>query len=168
MAITYEPIATTTLGSSSAAITFSGIASSWTDLRVIFLGTGSSTVSKRIQFNNDTGTNYSVTKLGGNGTSMYAAGQTSEGTGIRFASDASGDSLTVPVLSQIDILSYAGATNKSVLIQTSSARNNGGYVQLSVGMWRNTSAITTLSFVFANADTYGAGTTVTLYGILRA
>ena len=33
---TYEPIATTTLGSAAADITFSSIASTWTDLRISF------------------------------------------------------------------------------------------------------------------------------------
>ena len=59
---TYEPIATQTLASAAATITFSSIAATYTDLRLIFakpIG-GSSLL---LRFNSDTATNYSWTYL---------------------------------------------------------------------------------------------------------
>ena len=40
MAITYEPIATNTLGSAAASVTFSSISGTYTDLVVVVSGNG--------------------------------------------------------------------------------------------------------------------------------
>lgn len=169
MALTYEPIATTTLGS-AASITFSSIPNTYTDLRVIFVGTASSTnTTKRIQFNSDTstsGTNYSTTIIAGNGTSALSNRYLNE-FGIRLASNQVADSLTIPVFIAVDIFSYNGSTFKSVLSMEASDQNGGGYVQSNVGLWRSTAAITSLTLMI-NADTFTAGTTATLYGIKAA
>jgi len=159
-------IATTTLSSASANITFSSIPATYTDLRLIVTGTESTTISKRIQFNSDTGTNYSYTRINGNGTTAASQRGTSEGTGIRYASDQYGDSASIPMFTAFDIFSYAGSTYKTILAATSSDQNGGGYVQRTVGLWRSTSAITTVSLVFASGATWDAGSTATLYGIL--
>jgi hypothetical protein len=170
MPATYEPIATTTLGSAAASITFSSIPATYTDISIVFVGieSGVTQISKRIYFNGDTGTNYSATKLGGQGSSAYSANNTNDG-GLRFASDQNGDaSGTIPVFTTFDIFSYAGSTNKTTLIATSSDQNGSGYVQRTVGLWRNTAAITEIRFGFNSAATWAAGTTATLYGIKNA
>jgi hypothetical protein len=70
MAITYEPIATTTLGSAAADVTFTSISGTYTDLVLVAVTQiGSSGDYLGVQFNSDTGTNYSRTRLSGNGTS---------------------------------------------------------------------------------------------------
>ena len=62
MASTYEPIATTTLGSAASSITFSSIPATYTDLRLVLVHTPSaSTGNAQMQFNSDTATNYSYT-----------------------------------------------------------------------------------------------------------
>ena len=71
MPITYATIATTTLGTAAASVTFSSISGSYTDLVLVVSpisnsGTG---VDNSIQFNSDTGSNYSLTGLYGNGSS---------------------------------------------------------------------------------------------------
>ena len=71
MAQTYDAIASYTFGSAASSYTFSSIAASWTDL--ILIGNwaqDSGTVREMaIRLNGDTGTNYSITELYGNGTS---------------------------------------------------------------------------------------------------
>jgi hypothetical protein len=169
MATTYEKIATTTLGSASATITLSSIPATYTDLRLVFVGVEleATSISKRIFFNGSTAANYSVTKLGGNGSSAYSARQSNE-SGMRFASDQNGDDATIPVFSIFDIFSYAGSTFKTVLITTSSDQNGAGYVQRTVGLWSQTTAINSLTLGFLNSSTWATGSSVTLYGIKAA
>jgi hypothetical protein len=169
MPVTYENIATTTLSSAASSITFSGVPTTYTDLRVVLVATADSTLSKRIQFNSDTSTGtdtYSNTKLGGNGSSTYSARQANE-FGIRFASDQAGDSTTIPMLSVIDIFSYRGSTFKTILAATSSNQSTSGYVQRTVGLWRSTDPITSV-ILMINGANYQIGTTATLYGIKNA
>ena len=69
--ITYTPIATTDVTSSVADVTFSSISGSYTDLVLIIspISTATSGVDIAFQFNSDTGSNYSLTGLYGNGSS---------------------------------------------------------------------------------------------------
>jgi hypothetical protein len=67
---TYTPIATTTLGTAAASVTFSSISGSYTDLVLIIAGVQSVADVPYIQFNSDTATNYSRTQLSGDGSSV--------------------------------------------------------------------------------------------------
>ena len=169
MPTTYEPIATTTLGSSAATITFSSIPATYTDLRLIIKFTSSGTISHRLGFNGDTATNYSNTLLTGNGTAASSSKATSQ-NGIRWASAATGVDTTgnIPEMAQIDIFSYAGSTNKTVLVAGSGDANGSGYSEAYVGLWRSTAAITSLSLYFLDATVFYANTIATLYGIKNA
>jgi hypothetical protein len=167
MPATYEPIATTTLGTAAANITFSTIPGTYTDLRVILVATGDASAAGQAvltRFNSDTGSNYSVTRLSGNGTSA-TSGRFSNIASIYTSFD--GLSTTVPTFQQIDIFSYAGSTYKTCLISNNEDKNGSGYVEARVGLWRSTSAITTVA-VIANSGNFATGTVATLYGILKA
>ena len=67
MTSTYEKIASTTLGSAAADITFSTISGTYTDLVLVLgsLTTASASQRIRMQLNSDTGTTYSNTDLYG-------------------------------------------------------------------------------------------------------
>jgi hypothetical protein len=71
MAITYEPIATTTLGSDAVSVTFSTISGAYTDLVLVMNIRGSSDIESDIgmQLNSDTGSNYSMTRIYGQAAS---------------------------------------------------------------------------------------------------
>jgi hypothetical protein len=76
MATTYEPIATNTLSSAVASVTFSSISSAYTDLVLVVNGTSASAGDFSLQVGNgsiDTGTNYSMTALYGNGSTATSA-----------------------------------------------------------------------------------------------
>ena len=62
---------------------------------------------------------------------------------------------------------YAGSTYKTMLTMDSNDLNGSGSVETTVGLWRSTAAINTIT-LSANADTFAAGTTATLYGIKAA
>lgn len=165
MPATYEPIATTTLSSTASTITFSSIGSGYTDLRMVLIGTGTTNDTYFLyRFNSDSSSLYSTTRLSGNGTS--ASSVNNAGTGLLVTINALLSS-TVPSLWTLDVFSYAGSTNKTSLATVSGDRNGSGAVERAVGLYRSTSAITSISAVMASS-TFAAGTTATLYGILKA
>ena len=168
MPTTYEPIATTTLGSAALSITFSSIPSSYTDLKLIFSGTTTVLGYLAIQFNADTGANYSVTSLYGTGASASSFA-ISSATELNLSGIAT-TSLTAPFFIHTDIFSYAGSTNKTVLTGYNMDKNGSGGIERSVGLWRNTAAITSVKLIVSNDPTitFSAGTTATLYGIKNA
>jgi len=170
MAITYDPIATTTLTSEASTITFSSIASSWTDLRLVMFGIKpSATNSAPIARFNSSSTSYSLCAFWSNGSTV---------TGDYFDTTAGGipliyfDALvtnTNPKIGILDIFSYAGNTYKSVLGTESSDRSGGsGRIAKHVSMWSNTSAINRIDIVDGSSRNFGVGTQATLYGILKA
>tara|TARA_R110000823_G_scaffold174396_1_gene307016 strand:- start:867 stop:1364 length:498 start_codon:yes stop_codon:yes gene_type:complete len=165
MATTYEAIQTTTLGTAAAFIDFTSIAASWTDLRVVLVAKPTTTGDNALlRFNSDTASNYSNTNLIGNG-STASSGRSTSATSILL--DYSGLNTTNPNLYEIDIFSYAGSTYKTVLVRTSEDNNGSGDTRSAVGLWRSTSAITSLR-LYQGTYTFAAGTIATLYGILAA
>jgi hypothetical protein len=157
-------IATTTLGSASSTITFSSIANSWTDLRLVLTSSVSATGSElKLTFNNDTATNYSFTTLYGYGSTANSYRETTR-VGIPL-DGAFGIPNTQWALWTADIFSYAGSTFKTALTTGSNDNNGSGAIFTNVGLWRSTSAITRLDLSVSGV-TFSTGTTATLYGIL--
>lgn len=158
---TYEPIATTTLGSAAASITFSSIAATWTDLRIVFTGISIGGGTMRCQINGDTGSNYSETYLFGDGASATSGRYTSR---TDIVATTAAVSTTIPAFVTLDIFSYTGSTYKTLLITASEDQNGSGKVERIVALWRSTSAVTSVS-LYQLGDTWNPGTTATLYGI---
>ena len=167
MPATYEPIATTTLGSAASSITFSSIPNTFTDLRLIFVGTalGTDYLNLFCRLNSDTGTNYSLTRLSGDGSTAQSAQQSNQ-TRIVVANQ-SALRLTIPKCYTMDIFSYAGSTNKTMLCTGAEDENGSGTVVRSVNLWRSTSAIDTI-LLYPSSANFASGTTATLYGITKA
>jgi hypothetical protein len=165
MPATYEPIATTTLGSAAASITFSSIPATYTDLRVVLNISGLASSDRPVaRFNSDTGSNYSVTGLVGDGSaSAFRATSIQE---IRFSNQNFGG--TVPFFVTMDVASYANSTYKTVLCSLSDDENGSGTVFRTVDLWKSTSAINTIALSTLSSTNFNAGTTATLYGIKNA
>jgi hypothetical protein len=160
VAKTYEPIASQTLGSAAASVTFSGIAATWTDLLISFGSLETNNGSGvRVDFNTDTGANYSVTHLWGSGSSLGSYRESD-----RFL-DGIGNGEFAPGSLFINVFSYA---NTNVFKTVLSAAANEYGVSRSVLLWRSTSAVTSLTFQMGGSDNFKAGTTVSLYGIKAA
>ncbi len=167
MPVTYEPIATTTLGSAASTITFSSIPATYTDLRLIITVTGTAADAVAITFNSDTGSNYSYTRLLGSGSAASSFRGTST-SNLPFIAQFNQLDTTIPTLGITDIFSYAGSTHKTVLHDNSNDRNGSGDVIRYVGLWRSTSAITSITLTDTGAGQMKIGTTATLYGIKNA
>jgi hypothetical protein len=166
MPTTYEPIATSTLGSAAASITFSSIPATYTDLRVVLTATVSAGQVAWMRFNSDSGVSYSETYLEGSGTAA-SSGTNSPATKIQIGTSTY-LSTTIPSLLTADIFSYAGSTYKTCLTSQNSDFNGSGYVNRLVGLWLSTSAITSITLLLGSTANYAAGTTATLYGIKNA
>jgi hypothetical protein len=164
MAITYDPLATITLGSAATSINFTSIPNTYTDLRVVLTLKSASGVNVHLRFNSDSGSNYSRTYLYGRGSSAASARGTSQVFSI-ISDDGVG---TTPHLYTLDVFSYAGSTFKTWLSTASEDNNGSGSVANYVGLWRSTSAITEINFITNSANTFDAGCTATLYGIKKA
>jgi hypothetical protein len=161
MPSTYEPIATTTLGSSTGSVTFSSISGSYTDLILIISGTSSGGSEVKFRINSDTGSNYSGTVLGGNGSSAYSF-RSSNSTYGGFG-NALGTSVSTIIA---NFMNYSNTTtNKTIITRGSGAATNA---TAAAGLWRSTSAITSIVANFDDATTFSTGSTFTLYGIKAA
>ena len=170
MAATYEPIATTTLGTANNTVTFSSIASSWTDLVIILVSrttaVGSGGQNMFIRLNGDTSTIYSNTSLTGNGSTTSSARNTNN-NGCEIPT-ALATSSGIWSLNKIDIFSYAGSTFKTLLTESSRDENGSGTTRRVVSLYRSTTAVSSVSLVADGGDTFAVGTIATLYGIKAA
>jgi hypothetical protein len=160
---TYVPLATQTLGSATASITFSSIPGTYTDLRLVFTGTdGAGGYNVTLKINSDTATNYSYTYILGTGT-VATSGASSSLTALRI--DTGTSTNANKLFSITDFFSYASVSvNKTVLSQLANDANGSGQVAASVGLWRSTAAITSLTIAIPST-TIAAGATATLWGI---
>ena len=164
MPATYEQIATTTLSSATASITFNSIGSTYTDLRLVVVSQSTSGgANNRVVINSDTGSNYSRTILRGDGTSATSVRGTNESVWV-FGASGTSPNWTMFTL---DLFSYAGSTNKTALAQIARDANGSGNVERTVALWRNTAAINSIK-IEVSGDTYATGTTATLFGIKAA
>lgn len=170
MPATYEPIATTTLGSATNSFTLSSIPSGYTDLKLVLANITSSVQDTiRIRVNGDTGNNYSNTSLSGDGSAATSSRNIDQ-TSVRMV--LSGAITTSnPAMILVDLFSYSGSTNKTMLISSNTDKNGStpAAVESFVGLWRSTSAINSITvFFLAGTTTISTGTIATLYGILKA
>ena len=168
MALTYEPIASTTLSTSGTAVTFDNIPQTFTDLVLISQAlTIGNTFASDIYFNNDTATNYSYQRIYGSGSGLYA--DNGKTTSQSLGGWGTGTNTGVPITFETHIFSYRN-TNifKTFITNPTEPPNASGsnYVGFICSMWRSTSAITSVTFKASN--TFGSGSKFTLYGIKGA
>lgn len=164
MAVTYEPISTTTLGSAQSSITISSIPNTYTDLLIVATGSASSLNQNNwLRLNSNSSTVYSTTMINGNGSATNSKNRNSDnaflidywGTG---ASGAMNNFI-------IHINNYANTNiNKTVLIRSTDTTQEA---QLTVGLYPSTSAISSIT-LFPAGGNYNTGFTLTVYGILAA
>ena len=157
MTATYEKIATTTLGSSQASVTFSSISGSYTDLVLISDSTvASGSDGVRLRFNSDSGSNYSFTYMYGNGSSALSG---------RGTNSTSGDYNFIGTARSVNVCHIQNYSNSTTYKNYLSRGNGGDIVIAYVGLWRNTNAITNIEII--GASNLNTGSMFTLYGILK-
>jgi hypothetical protein len=163
---TYTKIASQTLGSAAASVTFSSIPQGYTDLILVSSlrnATGNN-YNAFVQFNGDTSTNYSSTHLYGTGSVSGSGRDTTTSLGIRVGYSNNSASTFSPNIA--NIMNYSnGTTYKSVLSRTNDINTIAMAV---VGIWRNTSPITSLAIIPESPAQWQSGSTFTIYGIAAA
>lgn len=168
----YESIATAVGTGSSDSITFSSIPAGYSHLQIRGIATvnyGSvdfGTIG--IRFNGDTATNYTRHFLRGFYSGATAYTQSGAVTSTTFneggmAYLTSGSSYTG--VSIIDILDYAD-TNKYKTVRglSGSFWGTSGATELGSGVWRSTSAVTSVT-VYGTNGNFATNSTFALYGI---
>ena len=168
---TFSPIATTTLGSAQASYTFNSIPSTYTDLVLVanyIATTAGNTI--RMTFNNDAGTNYSKTYVGGYSTptSGYGSTRFTSYNYIFNAWQVGAAGTTSPNPTIFNIMNYSNSTTyKTTLFRFNTLDSTLAEVSAEVGLWRNTAAINRIDLT-SSATTFAVGSTFTLWGILNA
>ena len=156
---TYTPIMTTTIGTATPSVVLSSIPSTYTDLVLVVNGsTADATQSISLRFNGDTASNYSRTRLIGDGATP--SGERNSTTQVNI-----GDWGTDRGMVSVNINSYA---NTSLYKTTLAESGSEGYVSLYSGLWRSNSAINSITFLKNTGANITVGTTLTLYGITAA
>jgi hypothetical protein len=155
------PLATLTLSSAQATVTFSSITGTYRDLRLVIVGKNSAGADQPyLQANSDTGSNYYICTLegSGTGTASYASALNGFYTAVNYNNFNS----TSPTVLIADFLDYSVTDKqKSVLMRSNSSSQA---VAANVTRWANTAAITSLA-IKTQASTFAAGSTFTLYGV---
>ncbi len=172
----YEYIATATGTGSSPTITFSSIPQGYTHLQI--RGTGSASYGSTqdygnagLRFNGDSGNNYTVHGLRGyhDGTTAYTQtlGIAAFSYGLVNISHLSPSMNSLSAGMIFDILDYKN-TNKFKTMRglggVDGLRNTSAGIQFASSVWRNTSAIDSISIYQANGNWF-SNTQFALYGI---
>jgi hypothetical protein len=167
MPITYEPIATTTLSTSTATVSFTSISGSYTDLVLVCsIAQAAGNNSLRIRYNSDTGSNYSWTNLQGDGSAASSVRSSSQTSGL-VAETTGSTSLELAIIA--NILNYSNSTTYKTHIGRGNRASN--LVDATVGLWRSTAAITSIELAMGGSfptNNFASGSTFTLYGIKSA
>ena len=170
----FEAIATTYLTGTAASVEFTSIPATYEHLQLRISGrqniSGSAGGALRIQFNGDTGSNYSNhTMQTYGGTSLNADGY----TGFAYVYQAG--RLTGPTVDAefyaatiIDIADYANTNKNTTFIGlTQSIPGGSGYLSFYSALWDDTAAVTSI-LLYSASDDLVADTTMTLYGLNSA
>ena len=169
MASTYTLISSQVLASSAASVTFSSIPATYTDLvlRVSARGDVNAADQITLQINTDTSTNYSATRLFGNGASA--------GSGVYSTSAPSytgynlvGSGATANTFSNAEfyIPNYTSSANKPISqfgVEETNATT--AYLSTNAILWRGTSAVNQLVLTSFQSANFISGSSFYLYGI---
>lgn len=175
MPATYIPIASTTLSSNSASVTFSSIPGTYTDLVIRITGRLNTSESPpfQIRFNGSTASNYSTTTIRStyNGTvSSLSSTNSTLGVGLTYAPGPSGTANTFSS-TEYYIANYTISANKAVSAFGASEQNTTTSSEMvlsaNAGLWRVTDAITSITILNTNPYDWVSGSSFHLYGIKK-
>ena len=166
----FESIATVSVGSGGAAnVEFTSIPATYTHLQIRILARGtnaSASIYQKIQFNSDTSSIYADHYLLGDGASA-SAGASINAAFIGVGS-TTGASATASIFGTIivDVLDYANTHKFKTIrnLEGFDVNGSGGFVMLTSGLYRSTSAITSIKLT-PSAGNYAQYSSFALYGI---
>ena len=157
-------IATTTLNVATSTVTFSSIPQDYTHLQIrgIVLTSSNFTSDVKVNFNNDTGNNYSVHGLYGNGSTANSYSSLSAGYAILGIQGQT----SAPATFIVDILDYTNTSKFKTIRSLAGADNNGsGALYYHSSNWRSLSAITNITIAPFSTTNFNQYSSFALYGI---
>ena len=163
---TYSTIATYTVPSNTSSYTFTSIPGTYTDLVLIaFSKTTITGDNLFLEFNGDSAGNYSTTYLYGNGSSASSGRSSNNSGGLIVGTADSAQFITIIT----NIMNYSNTTTyKSALSRTNDTAGLYPAVGARAGLWRSTSAISSIKIFVPNGGNLATNSTFTLYGITAA
>lgn len=172
MALQLFEIADVTVASPQANIEFTSIPSGYTDLCILYsIRSVGSYDNVSIRFNSNT-SSYSTRRLLGNGSSVSS----DTTSGVSGSSGSAALCGAIPGTSQtantfgnqlVYIPNYTSSNYKSVGCDSVDENNaSGANAELTVSLWSNTSAITSIRLLGYHGNNFATNSTATLYGIL--
>lgn len=174
----YDSIATTTVGSGgSSSVTFSSIPSGYTHLQVRILAQNNRATygfdSLNFTFNSVGGTSYANHSLRGDGSSAVSDASVNDASigAPRSIGTTTGGTFGGVI---IDILDYANTSKFKTTRTLAGVDVNGtvgglgGAVGLSSGLFRDTTAISSITFTPGSASTFSQYSSFALFGIKGA
>lgn len=172
MPITYVAIANTTVGVDDVTtIEFANIPSTYTDLKIVVSSrvtrAGQTRSGSRLWFNSSTSFWASKRLAGYDSNSILS----DSGTANYFDNpQPTASAATASTFSSTEfyIPNYAGSSHKSIIADSATENNSASawIIDLSVGRWANTAAITNIK-IDGNGYDYTRYSTFTLYGIKK-
>lgn len=171
MATTMKLIASQTLGSEAALVTFSSIPATYDDLLILITArsnrTGTTADQMTMTFNGTSATNHSSRLLEGNGSTVASYSYTNDA----YAGTLPPAGYTSNTFASIEIYipNYAGSTNKS-WSSTGVCETNGttAYIDAFAGLWSSTAAITEINLASVSTRKMVSNSSFFLYGITKA
>jgi hypothetical protein len=175
MPVTYELISSNVLSTTATSVTFSAIPSTYTDLIMKWSSrTNSASTSSftTFVFNGSASTQYSTRILYSNGSTVSNDAVSNRADLFSEFLSAGGSSTSSTFSnSEFYIPSYTSSLNKPISItgNTESNVGVGPHINMIAGLWRNTSAITSITIYSGSTasptDSFVAGSSFYLYGI---
>jgi len=164
MALTYQAIATTTVGSGGAAnIEFTSIPATYTDLKLVYstrVNVGGGQNGIYISLNNNT-SNFTAKHIQGDGSSVASFGI------ARFAGYSAASGATANTFSNGELYfpNYSSSNNKSFSGDVGQENNQTtAYLLMGAHLWSDSAAITSIKITPDTAN-FVQHSTATLYGI---
>jgi hypothetical protein len=160
---TYTPLATVTLGTAAASVTFSSIPATYRDLILVIQATTSSDALPWLRFNSDTGTNYGYVQMTGSPT-VSSSANTFDRSYLLDGSVKANN----PFFAQGSVMDFSATDkHKTMLVRSGMllSATDQSAVYASAHRWANTAAITTV-LVSLTAGNYNSGSTFNLYGVI--
>lgn len=170
VANSFFSIATVTLSGSQSNIEFTNIPQTYTHLQI--RGIGRDTIvgavhSLNLQFNSNTGSNYTYHAITGDGATASSGSLSSQTNQYPGYLTGANNTSSIFAATIIDILDYTN-TNKFKTTRTISAGdgNGSGNVGLFSGAFLSTSAITSIKLLPYTSTNFVQYTSFALYGVL--
>jgi hypothetical protein len=158
MATAMTLIGAVTLTSAQSSVTFANIPQNYRDLKLTILYTlsGTSAGDMLMSLNNDTGVNYYIVEMSGNGATTTSSAYTRAGYELDYRTTTTVASITV------DVMDYSATDKHKLALLKDHIPDTGTTIR--AVKWANTSAVTSFT-CSAGGTTWAIGSTFYLYGV---